>query len=82
MNKPRIRFSAIGLNHGHLFLVNQRETCYFDCSAVPLTYGAQLLNDIINRTETAMSQAHCLLATEPALKAQQQAQRLKNRQAI
>ena len=61
----------------HLFLVDQKETRYFDCSAVPLTYGAQLINDILNRTETAMPQAHCLLATELALRAQRQAQRLR-----
>jgi hypothetical protein len=29
-----------------------------------------LVNDILNRTETAMPQEHCLLATELALKAQ------------
>ena len=60
----------------HLFLVNQKETRYFDFSKEPLPYGEQLINDILNRTETAMTQAHCFLATELALKAQQQARRL------
>jgi predicted dehydrogenase len=60
----------------HLFLVDQKETRYIDCSKVPLTYGEQLVNDVLNRTETAMTQAHCYLATELVLKAQQQAQRL------
>ncbi len=60
----------------HLFLVDQKETRYFDCSKEPLPYGEQLINDILNRTETAMSQEHCFLATELALKAQKQAQRL------
>jgi predicted dehydrogenase len=60
----------------HLFLVNQKETRYIDCSQEPLPYGEQLVQDIVNRTETAMSQAHCFLATELALKAQQQAQKL------
>ena len=60
----------------HLFLVDQKETRYIDCSKVPLPYGEQLVNDVLNRTETAMSQAHCYLATELVLKAQQQAQRL------
>ncbi|MBL0740376.1 Gfo/Idh/MocA family protein [Chryseolinea lacunae] len=60
----------------HLFLVDQKETRYIDCSAEPLPYGEQLVQDILHRTETAMSQAHCFLATELALKAQQQAQRL------
>jgi len=58
----------------HLFLVDHKETRYFDCSKEPLPYGEQLVNDILNRTETAMSQEHCFLATELALKAQKQAQ--------
>ena len=60
----------------HLFLVDQKETRYIDCSKVPLLYGEQLVNDVLNRSETAMTQAHCYLATELVLKAQQQAQRL------
>ena len=60
----------------HLFLVDKKETKYFDCSKDPLPYGEQLINDINNRTETAMTQEHCFLATELALKAQKQAQRL------
>ncbi len=58
----------------HLFLTDQKETRYIDCSQQPLPYGLQLVDDIINRTETAMTQEHCFLATELALKAQQQAQ--------
>jgi predicted dehydrogenase len=61
----------------HLFLVDQKETRYFDCSKDPLPYGEQLISDINNRTETAMTQEHCFLATELALKAQKQAQRLE-----
>jgi predicted dehydrogenase len=60
----------------HLFLVDQKETRYIDCSKVPLPYGEQLVNDVLNRSETAMTQAHCYLATELVLKGQQQAQRL------
>jgi hypothetical protein len=60
----------------HLFLVDQKETRYVDCTKQALPYGEQLVSDILNRTETAMPQAHCLLATEVALKAQKQAQRL------
>jgi predicted dehydrogenase len=61
----------------HLFLVNQKETRYLDCSKEPLSYGEQLINDILNRTETAMPQAHCFLATELALRAQKMAQKLE-----
>jgi predicted dehydrogenase len=60
----------------HLFLVDNKETRYIDCSKVELPYGEQLVNDIVNRTETAMTQAHCFLATELALKAQKNAQKL------
>jgi predicted dehydrogenase len=60
----------------HLFLVDQKETRYVDCSKQELPYGEQLVSDILNRTETALPQAHTFLATEVALKAQKQAQRL------
>ncbi|MDB5003123.1 MAG: oxidoreductase [Mucilaginibacter sp.] len=58
----------------HLFLANQKEIKYFDCSKDPLPFGGQLIDDIINRTETAMPQAHCFLATELALLATKKAQ--------
>jgi predicted dehydrogenase len=65
----------------HLFLVNQKETVYVDCSKEPMPYGEQLVDDVINRTETAMTQEHCLLATELALKAQKQAKKIDNKMA-
>lgn len=61
----------------HLFLVDQKDTQYIDCSKVVLPYGEQLVSDVLNRTETAMSQEHCFLATELALKAQKHAQRIQ-----
>lgn len=57
----------------HLFLVNQKETKYYDCSKTYMPYGEQLVNDVVRRTETAMSQAHCFLATELALTGQKNA---------
>lgn len=60
----------------HLFLVDKKETRYIDCKDVNLPYGEQFVNDIVNRTETAMTQAHCFLATELALKAQKNARLL------
>lgn len=60
----------------HLFLVDGKETRHIDCRGVHLPYGERLVDDILNRTETAMPQEHCFLATELALKAQKQAQRL------
>lgn len=60
----------------HLFLSDKKETRYIPTDTVVLPYGQQVVDDIVNRTETAMSQAHCFLATELVLKAQSQAQRL------
>jgi len=60
----------------HLFLVNQKETKYFDCSKVYMPYGEQLVDDVVNRTETAMTQDHCFLATWLALTAQKKAARI------
>jgi predicted dehydrogenase len=65
----------------HLFLVNGKDTQYIDCSNVELPYGRLLVDDIVNRTETAMTQHHCFLATELALKAQKNAQRLNLKKA-
>jgi predicted dehydrogenase len=62
----------------HLFLVDHKGTHYIDCRDVELPYGRQLIGDVINRSETAMSQAHCFLASELALQAQTQARRLGN----
>jgi predicted dehydrogenase len=60
----------------HLFLVNHKETSYIDCSKDPLPFGKLFVDDVVNRTETAMTQAHCFLATELALKAQANARKL------
>jgi predicted dehydrogenase len=62
----------------HLFLVDHKGMHYVDCSDVELPYGRQLIDDVLNRTETAMPQAHCFLASELALTAEAQAQRLGN----
>lgn len=61
----------------HLYVVNNKETAYYDCENYPLTFGKKLVDDVINRTNTAMSQEHCFLAMELALKAQKKAIRLK-----
>jgi predicted dehydrogenase len=60
----------------HLFLVNQQQTRYIDCSGVPLRYGEQLVDDVLNRTETANSQAETFLAMELALRAEREARRI------
>lgn len=58
----------------HLFLVDGKGTHYVDCSAIQLPFGRQFLTDVANRTETAMSQAHCFKAMELALNAQAMAE--------
>lgn len=57
----------------HLYLVNHKETRFIDCNNDTLPFGNLFVDDVLNRTETAMSQQHCFLATELALLAQQQA---------
>jgi len=66
-----------GRNLGsHLFLSDTKETRYIETADVALPYGDALVADVLNRTETAMPQAHCFLAMELVLKAQARAQRL------
>ena len=57
----------------HLFLADAQGVRYMDCNDVELPYGPRLVDDVLNRTDTAMPQAHCFLATELALQAQRQA---------
>jgi predicted dehydrogenase len=63
----------------HLFLVDQKETRYVDCSGQELPYGRLLVDDVLNRSQTAMPQAHCFLAMELAIRAEAQAQRVSFR---
>lgn len=60
----------------HLFLVDQRGTHYIDCSQVALPFAAQFIRDVLDRTDTAMSQTQCFLASELALRAQDAAVKL------
>jgi predicted dehydrogenase len=60
----------------HVFLVDQRSTQYVDCSNVEMPYGRLLLQDVRDRTETSMPQAHAFLAAELTLRAEAQAQRI------
>ena len=59
----------------HLFLVDQKDTRYIDCSDVALPYGERLVDDVLNRTETSMPQKHVFLAMELALIAEKNAVR-------
>ena len=61
----------------HLFVVDQHSTRYVDCTDVELPYGRQLVCDVLNRTQTAMNQELCFLASELSLIAQNEAVSLK-----
>ena len=54
----------------HLFLVNGDGARYIDCGDTEITYGKQLIKDILERTDTAIPQARCFLASELALQAE------------
>ncbi len=54
----------------HLYLANNEEVKYIDCSNVKLPYFRNLINDVINRTETACSEQLTYLSMELAIKAQ------------
>jgi predicted dehydrogenase len=57
----------------HLYMANKKEMIHLDCNNEVLPFGPLFVDDVVNRTETAMTQAHCFLATELALKAQKAA---------
>lgn len=57
----------------HLFLVNKTRCEYIDCKDVPITYFRNLIQDIRDRTETAMKQSHAFEVTRLALLAQEMA---------
>lgn len=60
----------------HLFVVNGTRCERMDCKDAGLPYFARLTDDIRNRTETAMPQAHAFKVMELAITAQQMAEGL------
>lgn len=58
----------------HLYLANGDRVEHIDCNDVELTYSPKLIADILNRTETAVTQEHTFRTMELALIAQQQAE--------
>lgn len=61
----------------HLFLVDQKETRYINCSNLPLPFGRLYVEDVLNRTETAIQQEEVLLAAELGVEAQEKAQSIR-----
>ncbi|MGB7181110.1 MAG: Gfo/Idh/MocA family oxidoreductase [Burkholderiaceae bacterium] len=60
----------------HLFIVNGEKLEHIDCSGEARPYYQSLVNDVRNRTDTAMGQGHCFKVMELALTAQEKAVRL------
>jgi len=60
----------------HLFLVDDKSPRYIDCRDVALPYGERLVDDVLNRTETANAQQQTFLAMDVALRAEKDARRV------
>lgn len=60
----------------HLFLVDGAAPRHIDCREMNFPFGPAFIADVRERTETALGQEHCFLASELALTAEAQAVRL------
>lgn len=58
----------------HLIVVDAHGVERVPCDDVDLPFGRQLIADVLNRTETAMTQAHCFEVCRLSLDAQARAQ--------
>ena len=52
-----------------LSLTNASGTEQIDCSAGPVLFGNRMVDDVLNRTETAIGQAHCFETSALTLRA-------------
>lgn len=68
---------AVNKQGNNLFIVDQKEARFIDCSNGDLPFGPQFIADIVNRTETAQDQEMALLAAELSIKAQVNAKTVK-----
>jgi len=59
----------------HLYYANNEEINHIDCGDVKLPYFRNLINDVLNRSETACSQELTYLTMELAIKAQELAEK-------
>jgi len=64
---------AVAKQGNNLFIVDQKEARYMDCSNLTLPFGPQFVADVVNRTHVAQDQTQCLLAAELAIRAQKNA---------
>ena len=70
------KYTDIGRSHvtNNLFLVNGEVNELIPCADHPLLYFGQLIEDVANRTESAVPQVHTFLTMELAIKAQMKAE--------
>jgi predicted dehydrogenase len=59
----------------HLYYANNEEVKHIDCKDVKLPYFRNLINDVLNRSETACSQELTYFTMELAIKAQELAEK-------
>jgi predicted dehydrogenase len=66
------KYTDIGQPHrtDNLYLVNGKENAYIDCRDVALPYFPRLIDDVVNRSETAGTQVHTFRTMEIAIRAQ------------
>jgi len=57
----------------HLFVVDSAGVERISCAGIEPPFAHQLITDIIDRTDTAMTQEHCFTVSQLALRAQAQA---------
>lgn len=70
------KYANVAVEGGHgnnLYIVDQKQARYMDCSQVELPFGPQFVSDVANRTHTAQDQEQCLLAAELSIRAQMSA---------
>lgn len=74
------KYANVTVEGGHgnnLYIVDQKQARYMDCSQVPLPFGPQFVSDVVNRTHTAQDQEQCLLAAEISIRAQMAAKQVR-----
>jgi predicted dehydrogenase len=59
----------------HMFIANRHRTRYQDCSAMPVTYYGDFLNDVADRAGRVMDQGRVIAACRLALRCQATADR-------
>jgi predicted dehydrogenase len=75
-----MQLGAKGSGGGHVYLANGKEETYYHVEGeVGFPYFGQLILDVLNRTENAMTQAHAFKAAELALIAQRDAKILEEK---